>query len=71
MLPRILPGTNSCLPSLQVGMTGNAILQRKRSTIFTLLYQPAVGQNKDAYDKGVATLVPAVDDEFSKIWLLQ
>lgn len=30
-----------------------------------------LGQNKDAYDKGVATLVPAVDDEFSKIWLLQ
>ncbi|MCK9641079.1 MAG: SusD/RagB family nutrient-binding outer membrane lipoprotein [Prolixibacteraceae bacterium] len=30
-----------------------------------------LGQNKDAYDKGVATLVPAVDDEFSKMWLLQ
>jgi len=30
-----------------------------------------LGQNKNAYDKGVATLVPAVDDEFSKIWLLQ
>ncbi len=30
-----------------------------------------LGQNKDAYDKGVATLVPAVDDEYSKIWLLQ
>ena len=29
------------------------------------------GQNRTAYDKGVATLVPAVDDEFSKIWLLQ
>jgi len=30
-----------------------------------------LGQNKNAYDKGVATLAPAVDDEFSKIWLLQ
>lgn len=29
------------------------------------------GQNRDAYDKGVATLVPAVDDQYSKIWLLQ
>ena len=29
------------------------------------------GQNRDAYDKGVATLVPAVDNEFSKMWLLQ
>ncbi len=29
------------------------------------------GQNREAYDMGVATLVPAVDDEFSKIWLLQ
>ena len=29
------------------------------------------GQNRTAYDKGVATLVHAVDDEFSKIWLLQ
>lgn len=30
-----------------------------------------LGQNKDAYDGGVATLSPAVDDEFSKMWLLQ
>jgi len=30
-----------------------------------------LGQNKDAYDAGVAALVPAVDDEFSKMWLLQ
>lgn len=30
-----------------------------------------LGQNKTAYDKGVATLVPAEDTEFSKIWLLQ
>ncbi len=30
-----------------------------------------LGQNKDAYDAGVATLVPAVDNEFSKMWLLQ
>ena len=29
------------------------------------------GQNVDAYNKGVATLVPAVDDQFSKMWLLQ
>jgi hypothetical protein len=29
------------------------------------------GQNREAYDQGVATLSPAVDDEFSKIWLLQ
>ncbi len=29
------------------------------------------GQNVQAYNKGVATLVPAVDDEFSKIWLMQ
>jgi hypothetical protein len=29
------------------------------------------GQNREAYDKGVATLSPAVDNEFSKIWLLQ
>jgi hypothetical protein len=30
-----------------------------------------LGQNKDAYDAGVADLVPAVDDEFSRMWLLQ
>jgi hypothetical protein len=30
-----------------------------------------LGQNKDAYDAGVNTLAPAVDDEFSKMWLLQ
>ena len=30
-----------------------------------------LGQNKDAYDAGVADLVPAVDDEHSKMWLLQ
>jgi hypothetical protein len=30
-----------------------------------------LGQNKDAYDAGVATLSPAVDDEFSKMWILQ
>lgn len=30
-----------------------------------------LGQNKNAYDQGVATLVPAVDDEYSKMWLLQ
>ena len=29
------------------------------------------GQNRDAYDQGVAELSPAVDDEYSKIWLLQ
>jgi hypothetical protein len=30
-----------------------------------------LGQNKNAYDKGVATLVPAEDTEFAKMWLLQ
>ncbi len=30
-----------------------------------------LGQNKNAYDAGVKTLSPAVDDEYSKIWLLQ
>ncbi|MCF0058441.1 SusD/RagB family nutrient-binding outer membrane lipoprotein [Dyadobacter sp. CY356] len=30
-----------------------------------------LGQNRDAYDLGVSTLSPAVDDQFSKIWLLQ
>lgn len=30
-----------------------------------------LGQNRTAYDLGVATLKPAVDDQFSKIWLLQ
>jgi len=30
-----------------------------------------LGQNVGAYNKGVATLVPAVDDEFSKMWLMQ
>jgi hypothetical protein len=30
-----------------------------------------LGQNKDAYDAGVSALAPAVDDEFSKMWLLQ
>jgi hypothetical protein len=30
-----------------------------------------LGLNKNAYDAGVGTLVPAVDDEFSKMWLLQ
>lgn len=30
-----------------------------------------LGQNKDAYDAGVGTLTPAVDNEFSRMWLLQ
>lgn len=30
-----------------------------------------LGQNKDAYDAGVASLIPSVDNEFSKMWLLQ
>jgi hypothetical protein len=30
-----------------------------------------LGLNKDAYDAGVADLVPAADDEFSKMWLVQ
>jgi hypothetical protein len=30
-----------------------------------------LGQNKDAYDAGVSRLMPAVDDEFSKMWLVQ
>lgn len=30
-----------------------------------------LGQNKVAYDLGVSTLSPAVDDQFSKMWLLQ
>jgi hypothetical protein len=30
-----------------------------------------LGQNKNAYDAGVATLAPAVDDEYSKMWILQ
>ena len=30
-----------------------------------------LGQNKNAYDAGVATLSPAVDNQFSKMWLLQ
>ncbi len=30
-----------------------------------------IGQNVDAYNAGVATLQPAVDDQFSKMWLLQ
>ncbi|HEY6977827.1 MAG TPA: SusD/RagB family nutrient-binding outer membrane lipoprotein [Chitinophagaceae bacterium] len=30
-----------------------------------------LGLNKDAYEAGVAGLSPAVDDEFSKMWLLQ
>ena len=30
-----------------------------------------LGQNADAYNAGVATLSPAVDNQFSKMWLLQ
>ena len=30
-----------------------------------------LGQNVDAYNAGVATLSPAVDNQFSKMWLLQ
>lgn len=30
-----------------------------------------LGQNKNSYDAGVSTLAPAVDNEFSKMWLLQ
>lgn len=30
-----------------------------------------LGQNQDAYEQGVSTLVPAVDEESSKMWLLQ
>ncbi len=29
------------------------------------------GQNRDAYNGGVSTLSPAVDDQYSKMWLLQ
>jgi hypothetical protein len=29
------------------------------------------GQNSSAYEKGVSSLSPVVDDEFSKMWLLQ
>jgi len=29
------------------------------------------GQNKDAYDQGVTGLSPSIDDQYSKIWLLQ
>ncbi|ULQ54146.1 SusD/RagB family nutrient-binding outer membrane lipoprotein [Flavihumibacter fluvii] len=30
-----------------------------------------LGQNRDAYDAGVSALSPAVDNEYSKMWLLQ
>jgi len=30
-----------------------------------------LGQNVDAYNAGVATLSPDVDNQFSKMWLLQ
>jgi len=30
-----------------------------------------LGMNKDAYDAGVSTLLPATDEEGSKMWLLQ
>ncbi len=30
-----------------------------------------LGENEDAYNAGVATLSPAVDDQYSKMWLLQ
>ncbi|TLU95003.1 SusD/RagB family nutrient-binding outer membrane lipoprotein [Dyadobacter sediminis] len=30
-----------------------------------------LGQNKSAYDVGVSSLTPAVDDQFSKMWLLK
>ncbi len=30
-----------------------------------------LGQNKNAYDVGVSSLTPAVDDQFSKMWLLK
>lgn len=30
-----------------------------------------LGQNKPAYDLGVSSLTPAVDDQFSKMWLLK
>jgi Starch-binding associating with outer membrane/Susd and RagB outer membrane lipoprotein len=30
-----------------------------------------LGQNVDAYDAGVETLLPATDDQYSKMWLLQ
>jgi hypothetical protein len=30
-----------------------------------------LGQNKNSYDAGVATLVPAADNETAKMWLLQ
>ncbi len=37
-----------------------------------LIYPGAeLGQNKNAYDGGVSTLVPQVDNQFSKMWLLQ
>ena len=37
-----------------------------------LIYPGAeLGQNKDAYDGGVSTLSPQVDNQFSKMWLLQ
>ncbi|QRR02147.1 SusD/RagB family nutrient-binding outer membrane lipoprotein [Dyadobacter sandarakinus] len=30
-----------------------------------------LGQNKSAYDAGVGSLTPAVDDQFSKMWLIK
>lgn len=37
-----------------------------------LIYPGAeLGQNKNAYDGGVSTLIPQVDNQFSKMWLLQ
>ena len=61
--------------SVFAGMTPNFFNNGQLSTYkFPQRYRYPVaelGQNVNAYNKGIATLVPAVDDEFSKMWLLQ
>jgi hypothetical protein len=49
----------------------NGLLNGNKFPLRFLYPSAESGQNRDAYDAGVTGLSPAVDDQFSKMWLLQ
>jgi len=49
----------------------NGLLNGNKFPLRFLYPAAESGQNRDAYDAGVLGLSPAVDDQFSKMWLLQ
>ncbi len=49
----------------------NGLLNGRKFPLRFLYPSAESGQNRDAYDQGVQGLSPAVDDQYSKMWLLQ